>query len=147
MGVWVDASGPLRPMSGLRALTLIVTGILELMPVRRSACTAGIGFLQHQPRLTCTGPLGWHFKLLLSWSNSKLPTIKISFASHMFIMTSPFSHWSHGKHPLMRQKRAKFLQISQLGHCPHSCRGVRSSKGEWDPRSGVEPLLLAATCC
>lgn len=37
---------------------LIVTGILELMPVRRSACTAGVGFLQHQPRLACTGPLG-----------------------------------------------------------------------------------------
>lgn len=101
------------------------TGILELMPVRRSGRTAGIEFLQHQPRLARPDALRWHFKLLFSWSNSKLSAIKkISFVSCMFSWASPFSQLVLWKtNPLMRERRAMFLQISQLGQRPPQLPG------------------------
>lgn len=115
------------------------TGILELMPVRRSGRTAGIEFLQHQPRLACPDALRWHFKLLFSWSNSKLSAIKKSL---LFPVCSDgqvhSANWSCGKLTLWWEKEEQCSSRSASWvSAPHSCRGVRSSKGKWDPHSGV----------
>lgn len=117
------------------------------MPGRRSGHPAGEGFLQHQPRIACPGPLRWHFKSFLSWSNSKLTAIKKKIINLFCFL---YVHLGKSIQPAgpMENFEQRFLQLGQLPPQLLGCE-IQWKQVGLSFRAGVraaEPLLLAATC-
>lgn len=65
----------------------------------------------------------------------------------MLIAASPVSHRSRGKHPLMGQKRAVFLQLSLVGQSPQLLGMPGPRDNLWpEPRDTTEVYGRSGDC-